>query len=87
VARAWVSQVVGYTGASSNLDVYIVKGDVAQTLNTGTAGCGDTVATATVPASGIPVATATVQPASTYYIVVDGRGGSVASYNLNVTLN
>lgn len=70
---ATLSNTVGFTGVSSNLDVIVLKkSGAANSQNTKVVGCGDTTAVASS------------QPAGTYYVVVDGRNGSVAKFNLRV---
>jgi hypothetical protein len=70
---ARLSNLVAYPGVNSNLDVMILQaGGSPETLSTQVVACGSTTAVA----SG--------QPTGVYYIVVDGRDGSVAQFDLTV---
>lgn len=70
---ARLSNLVAYPGVGSNLDVMILRaGGTPTTLHTQVIACGST----TAMASG--------QPAGTYYVVIDGRNGSVAQFALTV---
>jgi hypothetical protein len=57
---------------NSDLDVFILRGGDGMDQNVLAVGCGDTLATAAN------------QPAGTYYVVVDGCDGSVATFDLAV---
>jgi hypothetical protein len=71
--QASLSTIVGFSGVNSDIDVIILKkSGAANSQNTKVVACGDTSATA----SG--------QPAGTYYVVVDGFAGSVAKFNIAV---
>lgn len=70
---ATLSGISGFTGVGSDIDVIILKKSGAvSSLNTQVVACGDATATASA------------QPAGTYYVVVDGFSGAVAQFNLTV---
>lgn len=70
---ATLSNIVGFPGANSDIDVIILKKTGGANLqNSKMIACGDTVATASN------------QPAGQYLIVVDGFAGSVANFSLKV---
>lgn len=75
---AAISNVVDYPGVNSSLTVTILrKSGPANLQNSQVVGCsffGDVV-------------TATAQPPGTYLVVVDGFNGSVARFDLSVTVN
>jgi hypothetical protein len=71
---ASLSSVVAFPGVASDVDAIILKkSGGANTQNTKVVACGDNSAVA----SG--------QPAGTYYVVVDGFNGSVATFSLTVS--
>jgi hypothetical protein len=70
---ASLSSIVGFSGVNSDIDVIILKkSGAALTQNGQVVACGDVTATASS------------QPAGTYFIVVDGFNGSVANFSLSV---
>ncbi|CAN5370321.1 hypothetical protein BH23CHL1_BH23CHL1_19310 [soil metagenome] len=70
---ATLSNIVGFPGTGSDLDVIILKKTGGANVQNGKMiACGDTVASISN------------QPAGTYLIVVDGFAGSVANFSLKV---
>jgi hypothetical protein len=69
---AELSNIRAFDGVNSDLDVFILRGGSGIDQNNLAVGCGDTATTARF------------QPPGTYYIVVDGFTGSVATFDLTV---
>jgi hypothetical protein len=69
---AELSTIRAFAGVNDDLDVFILRGGGGMDQNARAVGCGNTLATAPR------------QPAGTYYIVVDGFNGSVATFDLSV---
>jgi hypothetical protein len=70
---ASLTNIVAFTGVSSDVDVVILKkSGAANNQNSQTIACGDASASAAN------------QPAGTYYVVIDGFNGSVAKFSLTV---
>jgi hypothetical protein len=73
---ASLSSIAGYPGVASDVDVILLrKSGAANSQNAQVVTCGD---------SSFSIAS---RPAGTYYVVVDGFGGSVAKYSLKVSFS